>query len=228
VSQYELMPSGFSSPLIYRIWWSGNCSTAEMSLANVRMLALTWQYDQAVRHETLSKYLSGPALDFRFSRCAFQRSTCQITPGSRFDLLLSSVQGLVTEMTLIVRVSGSPIAIDAIDIKDNSGNNVIGGSSIPFEFADTILRAERGGLYKSNNSDVEMRCYHIPIGLHQHIVSVHGQIGAYIPCDGRDHLGIWLNSTTYGTDTVACEVTVLYKAASVLRIERGNVAVSHS
>jgi hypothetical protein len=72
------------------------------------------------------------------------------------------------------------------------------------------LRAERGGLYKSNNSDVETRCYHIPIGLHQHIVSVHGQIGAYIPCDGRDHLGSWLNSTTYGTDTVSCEVTVLF------------------
>jgi hypothetical protein len=43
-------------------------------------------------------------------------------------------------MTLIVRVAGNPILIDTIDIKDNSGNKVIGGSSIPFMFADTFLR----------------------------------------------------------------------------------------
>jgi hypothetical protein len=55
----------------------------------------------------MAKYLRGPRLDFRFMAPRFQRSQETLTPGSRFNLRLSSVTGLITELNILVRVTNT-------------------------------------------------------------------------------------------------------------------------
>jgi hypothetical protein len=153
------MPQGLNAPVIYRCWFRGTLGV-DWSIANMQMINTYWQFDEQVKNDIMSKYLRGPRLDFRFMAPRFQRSQETLTPGSRFNLRLSSVTGLITEINILVRVTNSIVKLEKVELVDQGGQNLQGGQPITFDFCNSILRASSTRNNPNSSSAID-NCYRV-------------------------------------------------------------------
>jgi hypothetical protein len=70
------------------------------------------------------------------------------------------------------------------------------------------------------------RFVNVPISTQAHHSEAMGQLSAYLPMSGQHQLVFYWDAA--GSTPANLEVTVLYSAASVLSIQRGQITISHS
>jgi hypothetical protein len=228
LSQFEIIVSALSSPVTLRFYWRGTHAATNLSLQNASMLVSQWHYDNSVRSQQMAAY-NGPKIDHRYFRRAYMRSQETITPGNRFSMRLSSVQGLVTSMTLIVRLNDVVQKVDRFEILDPQGQNIVGGTVLSQQYCATILRADTQRYFADGTSTepipVSEKFVNIPISTQAHHSEAMGQLSAYLPVSGQHQLIFYLAGSGA---TASYEVTILYSAASVMSINRGQISISHS
>jgi hypothetical protein len=62
-----LYPAGITNNLLVRLWWRGGCVLSSSNIEVVTLLMQAFSYDASIRQSILSRYMSGPKIDFRFA-----------------------------------------------------------------------------------------------------------------------------------------------------------------
>jgi hypothetical protein len=137
--------AGFQNHLIVRDWWRGGCtlSASDIEVCAVNLLVQSYHYDASIRQQILSRYMSGPKIDFRFANTKVMRTQESLTYNSRHQIRLSGFNGLVTSITIIARIGGTSVRIDKAELLDPQGMSLSGGQPIEYGYVDTIIRADQ-------------------------------------------------------------------------------------
>ena len=238
LSSLELAPFALASPLILRVYFNAAAfvgpylaqqlpnGKAGLSISAFDAVVTAHLYDNSERQGLTSRYaLAGiktPPLALRYARSGQQRSVENITSTSGFfNLRLSSIQGLITSMNVIVRDltlggTGTFYAVQAVDLLDEKGASVYGQ---PLDF-DLLLATEcrDQGI---TAEDVELsRVTPIPIGGESTEHS--GAISSYIVMNGNHVLALQMPFVG------AAEITVIYRSVSHASISKSHVTVHAS
>lgn len=235
-SPAEVWASGFSSPLSIRTYWKGGCRlhTEGIKLSNVQLVAQTYEYDAAIRQAALNRYANS-RLDFRFSSTAIAPISETITYNAPRTLMLTSLQGLITSITVACRVGGVFTRIQKMELQTPQGVNMSGGTTLDFDYVNTIMRASEGKYTPNGNDPTDSSQLFFPyyIGFDEEAHSnAHGGLNGYIPMRGQHKLVVTVpppSSWQSGDPlTVAAEIIVLYEFVSVFSCNRRLASVAYS
>jgi len=229
ISDNSIMPAALvSNGLTVRVWWANtnDLKTAGLSLASASMVVGSWAWDQSIRQKLQATYMKPNALVWRFHQPRFQKSTEVITPSQTFNLRLSGVNGLITSMTVIVRVGGLPVVISKLGLVSPSGENLNGGSLIDAGFTD-IMRAENDRHFPDGTQvfDAES-AFRMPISTAAD-ERAEGQVTAYVPMSNAHQLQIVLASIDDDA-AVSASVEVLYTSLATFSVQKGIASIQNS
>jgi hypothetical protein len=235
----EIAPFALASPIILRCYFRGSSvfsgpftatqipnGTAGLTVTAFDAVVTAHQYDNSERQSLANRYaaagLRSPPLDIRYARTGLARTTENVTSTTGFHhIRLSSVQGLVTSINIVVRDIatwglGLILTPQAIDLLDEKGASVYGQPLDYSLLASTECRDQ--GVYADDA--VFARILPVPIGGE---ASEHsGAISGYMPMSGHHQLAVKFAATG------ALEVSVIYRTVSHVRIERSHITVHSS
>ena len=238
LSSQEIPAFALSSPLIIRAYFRGASAftgpfTATMIPNGVTGLTISafdalvngYQHDASERADLSRRYsmagLRSPPLDIRFARPGFQRTQETFTNEGLLNIRLSSVQGLVTSMSVILQkiysagfgygLYASPTKIDLLD---EQGSSLYGS---PLSFGDIqVTQAISDGNVSDDNLQ---KILPIPIGGESGEEA--GQIHGYVPMAGHHQLQLTAAPGDY-------TVTVVYRTVAHIRVEKAHLTVHSS
>lgn len=242
LDRLELPIFALAAPVIVRIHWRGRAtfrgpiensvSASSINVTRFDAVASSWKLPSSVRQELSRRYASaglrGPALDLRFARCGFQRSTETLTAGTEHIVRLSAVSGLVTSIGValvgtdaLAPYDSAPATrsfLDGVDIRDERGSSLNG------QVLDINLLSMTSELHKAVSTPASTAYFiEIPVGGLSGESS--GQLHGYVPMSGYHQLVL---RTKSGGATTAFEVVVIYRTIAVAQVNAGHVTVQHS
>ena len=232
LTNFQIPASAFSAPIIIRVWWQPNSylsATLEHEITDVKLMVDSWVYDASIRQATIGKYLRSK-FDFRFANTKFQKSIIQFTPNQFNTLLLSSIQGLITSMTIIFKTVGDGVVqeIQKLDLLDPSGGSMLGGAALSHAYLQATQRLRDNRYVNSVSEAVNAsdKWFRLPISEEEAAHNSQGSVNGYIPMSGTHQLSIYYASSS--STALPVEVTVLYNALSTFSVNRGITSVAHS
>ena len=239
LDSHEIAPFALAGPIIIRTHFRGSAvftgpytatqipnGTAGVTVSAFDAVVTAHQYDQSERQVLARRYalagLKTPPLDVRFARPGFQRTSEAVTSTSSFlNIRLSSVQGLVTSMNIIIRDlarlgTATFYFPEAVDLLDEKGASVYGQ---PLSY-DLLVATEcrDQGVYTDGYDMPKI----VPVPIGGEGAEHSGAISGYLPMSGNHQLAI---KFAYTGDM---EVTVIYRTVSHVRIEKSHVTVHAS
>ena len=158
----------------------------------------------------------------RYARPGFQRTSEVVTSNISFlNIRLSSVQGFVTSMNIIIRDlatlgTATFLAPQAIDLLDEKGASVC-GQPLPYDLL-VATECRDQGVYTDDYDMAEV----VPVPIGGEGAEHSGAITGYLPMSGNHQLAIKFNITGN------MQVTVIYRTVSHVRIEQSHVTVHSS
>ena len=236
---HELAPFALKSPIIVRTYFRGAGAfvgpfaatqvpngTAGLTVSAFDAVLTCHQYDNSERRALANRYaaagLKTPSLDIRYARPGYQRSSETVTSTTAFQTIrLSSVQGLVTSMNVLIRdLTNLGTALfyvpDAVDLLDERGASVY-GSPLTYDLLQATECRDQGiyrGTYKAKTP------LPVPIGGEEGEAS--GAISGYLPMSGNHQLSIKYPAAG------SFEVTIIYRVVAHARITQASVTVHSS
>jgi hypothetical protein len=232
LSDNEIPISALDAPVIVRIWFKTGSYIADtglISISSATLLADSWEYSAEIRHKQIGKFQSSK-LDYRVLTPKFQRTIETITPNTVYNLRLSSVQGIVSSMTVILRLvsSGATLTINSLDLLTPSGASMLGGQLITHQYLQAIQRAKEHRFVPNTGESalVSDQYFRVPISEYAQPHSSMGGVNGYFVSDGYNQLSFLYSA---GNNTpVACEITVLYDAVSTVSLTNGKTSIAYS
>ena len=234
----ELPPFALAAPIILRVYFRGSAAfsrggyTPQMipngppTITGFDAVVSAYQLDSSERNDLARRYamagLRSPPLDIRMARPGFQRTQeTFVGAGSLQTIRLSSVQGLVTSMAVLIQnldATGFGYGLyytpERVDLVDEKGSSLYGQ---PLDYA--LLQATQmvtDGVVNDYNMS---RVLALPIGGTSGEAA--GQIHGYVPMSGHHQLRIEGPAGDY-------TVTVIYRTVGHARIEKGHITVHSS
>jgi len=154
----------------------------------------------------------------------------QFTPNQFNTLLLSSIQGLITSMTIIFKTVGDGVVqeIQKLDLLDPSGGSMLGGAALSHAYLQATQRPRDNRYVNSVSEAVNAsdKWFRLPISEEEAAHNSQGSVNGYIPMSGTHQLSIYYASSS--STALPVEVTVLYNAISTFSVNRGITSVAHS
>jgi hypothetical protein len=232
-----LPPYALAAPLILRCYFRGAASfvgpftssmvpsgTAGLSITGFDAVVTTYQHDASERADLARRYaeagVRSPCLDIRFARPGVQRTQENIVEGLN-TIRLSSVQGLVTSMSVVLQriyaagygygLYGTPTKVDLLDEKGSS----LYGQPLEFDLLQATQEVDMGSVVDDNLEKIAS----LPIGGSSGEAA--GQLHGYIPMSGHHQIQLSASPGAY-------TVSIIYRTASVIRIEKAHITVHSS
>ena len=110
VTQAELMSAGLSSAIVIRVWFRGASWATGISpvpgplaISAFSIIATTTSWDPSRSQQIVQRYTSGPPQTIRYANPQFQREVVNIVSASPFMYRLSSMNGLVSSISVCLR-----------------------------------------------------------------------------------------------------------------------------
>ena len=225
LSQNNIPISALSSPVTVRVHWASGSYLAvssELEITNASLLLSQYQYDKSIRAKIFSKFMSGPALHFRYPRNGIQKTQETITPNTPFQLKLSSIHGIITSMKVILNYQGSRREIDSLDLLSPSGETIL-GTRVDHKYLQ-MFRGKQGRIVQSlDTNDI----FDVPISeMNTAAHEAEGQIPGYFVSNGNHNLSFtYVNASS---TQLAMEVVVLYSSVSTMEVKGGVCSIAHS
>jgi len=229
IFEHQLCLPALNSPLVVRVYFSGNAGWFDGVAPTLVSAVLITDQDRlaGLEHDSLvSRLRSGPPSDIRFNRPTFMRFTEQLAPSSRYVFPLTSVQGLVTSLHIMLKKTsdqgnGPTFAFDTLDVLDGSGVSVIGGTPVTSTYLKYIRAICRD--YELNTaSDLW-----IPLAFTDNSLE-HEQAGilsGYCSFDGVHQLAV---TTSTGLAAATYEIYVLVNRVACMRQAGGTLSIMES
>jgi hypothetical protein len=239
LARHEVAPFALSAPIVIRTFFRGPSvftgpqtgtqvpnGVGGLTVSAFDAVLTCHQYDQSDRLSLTNRYaaagLKTPPLDIRYARPGYQRSTEAVPSTTAMHTIrLSSVQGLVTSLNILVRdLSGLGTALfhppTVVDLLDERGASVY-GSPLSYELLQATECVSQG-IYSSFTSATKV----LPIPVGGESGEDSGAISGYIPMSGNHQLSFKLGVTG------SFEVTVIYRTVAVARIEKSHITIHNS
>jgi hypothetical protein len=238
LTSQEIPPFALNSPIIIRAYFRGASAftgpftatmipngTAGLTISAFDALVNGYQHDASERADLARRYamagLRSPPLDIRFARPGFQRTQETFTNEGLLNIRLSSVQGLITSMSVVLQkiyTAGFGYGLygtaQKIDLLDEQGSSLYGS---PLSFGDIqITQAISDGNVSDDNLQ---KILPIPIGGESGEEA--GQIHGYVPMTGHHQLQLSASPGEY-------TVTVIYRSVAHMRVEKSHLTVHSS
>ena len=234
----EIPPFALAAPIILRVYFRGSAAfsrggyTPQMipngppTITGFDAVVSAYQLDSSERNDLARRYamagLRSPPLDIRMARPGFQRTQETFAgAGSLHTIRLSSVQGLVTSMTVLIQkpdATGFGFGLyytpERVDLVDEKGSSLYGQ---PLDYG--LLQVTQMATDGVVNDIQTNRVLALPIGGTSGEAA--GQIHGYIPMSGHHQLRIECQAGDY-------TVTVIYRTVGHARIEKGHITVHSS
>ena len=238
LASQEIPPYALASPIILRCYFRGSGAfvgpyaprmipngTAGLAITAFDAVVTAYQHDASERADLARRYamagIRSPPLDIRFARPGLQRTSENITSDGLYTIRLSSVQGLVTSMSVVLQrlnaegfgygLYGTPTKVDLLDEK---------GSSLYGQPLDYLLLQNTQAISDGNIVDDNLqKICPVPIGGTSGEAA--GQIHGYVPMSGHHQLVVACAPGVY-------TVSVIYRTAAHMRIEKSHVTVHAS
>jgi hypothetical protein len=233
----EIPPFALSSPIIIRCYFRGSAVftgpyTAQMipngppTITAFDAITTAYQLDASERNDLARRYAmaglrSSPPLDIRMARPGFQKTQETFSGGTLHTIRLSSVQGLVTSMAVILQKIDSqgfgyglyypPHRVDLLDEKGSS----LFGQPLDYNLLQVTQALTDGGTHDFNLN----KLLALPIGGFSGEAS--GQIHGYVPMSGNHQLQVQADAGDY-------TVTIIYRTVAHMRVERAHLTVHSS
>jgi hypothetical protein len=224
----EIPVSALSSPITVRVYWKSGqyiYDTQEQDITSVSLLVQQYQYDSSLRSKIFSKLNSSTPAHFRFARQGKQELSASITPGSPYDLRLSGIHGIVTEMTLEVLISDTTVELDSIDLLDSSGQTLL-GSRMKTRFLLAAKEVNHSQYVQSGKPRMYVRVPISSSNTEEHAQA--GQLNAYHVFNGNDTLSFTYVASDGSTTPVTAAIRVMYSGVSTMEVKNGTVSIAHS
>jgi hypothetical protein len=233
----EIPPFALAAPIIIRVYFRGSAVftsgpyAAQMipngppTITAFDAVISAYQLDVSERNDLARRYamagLRSPPLDIRMARPGFQRTQETFAGGSLHTIRLSSVQGLVTSMAVLIQKPdatgfgyGLYYTPERVDLVDEKGSSLY-GQPLDYGLLQATQMVTDGFINDFNMS----RVLALPIGGTSGEAA--GQIHGYVPMSGHHQLRIEGPAGDY-------TVTVIYRTVGHARIEKGHITVHSS
>ena len=225
IRTYFRGPSVFAGPYAAAQIPNG---TGGLTVTAFDAVVTAWQYDESEKRSLASRYaLAGvqtPPLDIRYARPGFQRTIETVTNTTSFiNVRLSSIQGLVTSMNLILRAVTTGVAVlyypTELDLLGERGDSLYGQ---PLSYP-LLLATECRDQDINNDSGTNGLSKVLPVPVGGEASEHSGAISGYLPMSGHHTLAI-----RFSSPPGSYEVTVIYRTVAHARIEKGHITVHSS
>jgi hypothetical protein len=234
----EIPPFALSAPIILRVYFRGSAAFARggytpqvipngpPTIVGFDAVVSAYQLDVSERNDLARRYamagLRSPPLDIRMARPGFQRTQETFTgAGSLQTIRLSSVQGLVTSMAVLIQKLdaggfgyGLYYTPERVDLVDEKGSSLY-GQPLDFGLLQVTQMVSDGVV----NDVIFNRVLALPIGGSSGEAA--GQIHGYVPMSGHHQLRIECQAGDY-------TVTIIYRTVAHMRVERAHLTVHSS
>lgn len=230
-AEFKIAPDGLNNPLIIRTWFNGGCPlhTEGCTLSDFSALYEYWAYDKSVS-DRLVRQMRTSRMDWRFASPVVMSVQETITPGTRFDLRLSSLTGLVQSLVIILKIAGVAVPIAQLELTDQSGTNLNGGSMLSHAYVSTLVRARENKYYPALGEPASEadNYFHVPIAVNASKSEEQGQLNGYMVFSGLEQVRFVYNSPDGSTTPVPVEISVLYSSSNIFTVAGGAVSVAKS
>jgi hypothetical protein len=225
----EIAVSALNSAVTIRLYWrSGADLSGDSYLIDVtstNLIIQEYQYDSSVRSKIFQKLMGSTPCHFRFPRQGKMELTASVTPGTPYDMRLSGIHGLVTELTVEFLISDVTTELDSVDLFNSSGNTLLGS-----RMKTRFLLASREVAHPTFVQAGKGRRYlRIPISADStEAYAQNGNLNAYHVFNGNDSLSITYVASDGSTTPVNATIRVYFSAVSTMEVKGGVVSVQHS
>lgn len=233
-SRNEAYLGHLRSDMYLRVWFKG-ASAFDWGFAGppkLRSLSAIIEQDGYAPEDRwrLHEQRLSQSVDYRFGRPGFQSVVENLGPNQRYTVMLTAVQGLVTEMVVTIRAAGAtanqawnfkPWA--SYELLDSSGASLLGGMPITKAYQNYVIEAERQVSGAIDNLSTASLPIVIEFG-DARADFQHGSLTGYICFTGNERLVITTDSSYSATPT-PYEIRVEYLAAARVNVDRGRVSV---
>ena len=232
----EHIPSaGLQAPLTIRVWlrqvaqWATSLTVVhglpQLTIEGFSLIAQTIRWEASRQQHIITRYQSGPRQDLRFSGTQFQRSTENLTSGTRFVLRLNSMNGMITSMHLLVRnLQASIVAarqIRSIDLLNSSGASILGSYQVDDLYRSSVYMATQSQVVNTGQPSEFM--YMVPISApYVDHSEAQGQVSGFVVMSGAHQLSF------LPEETGVFEVTVLFNCVNVATVQNGVISLQQS
>ena len=223
-----------SEPITLRCYfrgpsWTGpdNVLAAQPTIASFQAVVRGYEdaYEQELKRR---RYLTGNVpMHIRFARPSAQRTVESMSSG-KTTVRLSSVQGMVTSMTVLMRAVGATKSLDAIYTVDILQN----GSSIWGQPLDAVYLQSDEAAHEGQNASafnagggIDYRALSLPVGsAGARKGEARGALLGYRVFDGSS-FELVVTGPVIATDV---EIVVLFRSVAVMEINRGRISIHQS
>jgi hypothetical protein len=239
LASQEIPPFALASPIIVRCYFRGSAAfvgpfsslmipdgTAGLTITAFDAVVTAYQHDASERSDLARRYamagLRSPPLDVRFARPGMQRTQETISGNGLHSIRLSSVQGLVTSLSVVLQkiyaeggfgygLYGTPIKLDLVDAQ---------GSSLYGAPLDYALLQNTQAITDGNVVDINLeKITALPIGGSSGEEA--GQIHGYVVMNGDHSLQLTAAPGVY-------TVSVIYATVAHMRVSKSHITVHAS
>ena len=226
---------GLRSDLYVRCFFRGIESYATVDFLTLDSLQVvaSWLAKPPSVQRALVDRMRSQTLDYRYWASQVQKEVVTMAPSTRYQIRLSSMHGIVSDIAVIIRPAGHTGANSAggfvqpavYELIDAGGKSLLSGASFPFEY-NGFQKQEQGLLDaffpELQNLDDTLL---IPLSPDPKTTLSSGTVSGYIIGSGYESIGL---TTAAGLAPGQYEVTVIWHRAERLRVDGGHVTVHAS
>ena len=226
---------GLQSDIYVRCFFRGADSylTADTVTLNALQVVADWLAKPPSIQRQLVDRMRSQTLDYRYWASQTQKEVVTMAPSTRYQIRLSSMHGIVSDIAVIVRPAGHTGAASAggfvqpavYELIDAGGKSILSGASFPFEF-NGYQKQQQGllsawGPELSNLDDTLL----IPLSPDPKTTLSAAVVAGYIVGTGYESIALTMGSSLAAGQY---EVTVIWHRAERLRLDGGHVTVHAS
>jgi hypothetical protein len=229
----HLNVASLTSDLYVRLFFRGADSydTTDYLSLNGCQAVVSWiAYPPSIQRALTARAKSS-TLDYRYWAFQTQREVINLASNQRYSIRLTSMQGIVNQIALIIRPVGStgsalasgyvrPVSYELVD---SGGKSVLGASSFPIEWND-FEKQQQNLLPPSGTFGSIYGTLLIPLGINVKGSLMSGSIQGFYVSGGYDQLAFTTDNATAGDH----EITVVWSIAERLRKDGGKLSVHTS
>jgi hypothetical protein len=169
-------------------------------------------------------------MDWRFASPVSFTVQETIIPGARFDMRLASVTGLVQSLVIYLKIDGVTVPINRLELTDQSGSNLNGGSMLTHAYVSTLGRARENKYYPALGEPASEadNYFHVPITTGAAKSEEQGQLNGYMVFSGLEQVRFEYEAPDGSTTPVPVEISVLYSSSNIFTVSGGTVSVAKS
>jgi hypothetical protein len=226
--------ASLSSDLYLRLFFRGGNSydTADYLTLNGAQAVVSWLAFPPTIQRAISARARASVLDYRYYQNQFQKEILTLAPSTRYSIRLSSMQGVVISVAMIIRAAGATgtalvgnyVRPESFELLDSSGKSILGGNSFPIQWNDH-QKQQQGlltpfGTAFSNITGTLL----IPLAVNVKGSLAAGAVKGHYTANGYEQLAFVTDAGTTG----AHEVAILWSVAERVRKDGGRISVHSS